>query len=355
MDLLALFKLYSKNRSISNLKLMIQEKVKLSGQLFFDFSQLVTDFFNLKISQGVTYKKPSSPQTSPGKTQPRPNCNRMILNDLNKLQDCVDKRDFKRSPLLLKELRHNATNLVNQIELIQKESAKIKEETSSLVAEELAKAKEEARERMKVAQQENKVLRSRNSGLNKEALDIKLMYETSQNKLNYVSKALDCLLVGEDVNVDLDQNNNDNVDEDLIKIVKALNVFRSNLKSSKRKTQGQNRINLIISSGKKYYVHSNKNNNIFVPEMEKIIGKKVVSLKIPHVVGTGFKEYLPEKNYIDCPDLGWPEVEFQVVTKEHENHLGQGCANTNGSGQRRLGDGGPMFPPHVVGPRICTA
>merc|ERR1719342_102058 len=158
-------------------------------------------------------------------------------------------RDFKRSPLLLKSLCNNATNLVNQIELIQKESAKIKEE-ASLVAEELAKAKEEARERMKVAQQENKVLRSRNSGLNEEALDIKLKYETSQNKLNYVSKALDCLLVGEDVNVDLnDQNNNNDVDDDLVKMVQALSLLRSNFKSSKRKSQGQNRINLVTAMG----------------------------------------------------------------------------------------------------------
>jgi len=356
LDLYSLFKLFSKNRSVQNLKTLIMEKVKLSGQLFFDFTQLVTDFFNLKLSQGVTYKKQSSPQTSPPRAMtPKANGNNLILASLNKLQDCMDKREYKKSPLLLKELCNNVNNLVKQMEVIQNDSANMKEEVAS-IAEELAKAKEEARERMKIAQQENKVLRSRNSGLNEETVDLKMKYEMSQNKLNYVTKALDCLLVGEDVNVYLnDQNNNNDVDDDLVKMVQALSLLRSNFKSSKRKTQGQNRINLVTAMGKKYYVHSNKNNNIFVPELEKIIGKKVVSLKISHVVGSGCKEYFPVKNYIDCPDLGWPEVEFQVVTKEHEYHLGQGCANTNGSGQRRLGDGGPMFPPHVVGPRICTA
>merc|ERR1711874_756967 len=71
----------------------------------------------------------------------------------------------------------------------------------------------------------------------------------------------------------------------------------------------------VTAMGKKYYVHSNKNNNIFVPELEKIIGKKVVSLKISHVVGSGCKEYFPVKNYIDCPDLGWPEMNFRSLRK----------------------------------------
>ena len=49
--------------------------------------------------------------------------------------------------------------------------------------------------------------------------------------------------------------------------------------------------------------------------------------------------------FADSPALGWVSgTEYTVVAGA--GHLGQGCTNTQG---RRLG---PMFPPHVTGPRI---
>ena len=52
--------------------------------------------------------------------------------------------------------------------------------------------------------------------------------------------------------------------------------------------------------------------------------------------------------FADSPALGWVSgTEYTVVAGA--GHLGQGCTSTQARGQRRLG---PMFPPHVTGPRI---
>ena len=59
--------------------------------------------------------------------------------------------------------------------------------------------------------------------------------------------------------------------------------------------------------------------------------------------------------FADSPVLGWVSgTEYTVVAGA--GHLGQGCTSSStqargqGAGQRRLG---PMFPPHVTGPRIA--
>lgn len=218
-----------------------------------------------------------------------------------------------------------------------------------MLSEELTLARDEAREKMKFAQQENKVLRSRNSGLNEEAADVRAKLDDAHNKLNYVYKALDCLIAGDDINVDLDGNNN--VDEDVARVVKALGILKSCFQSGKRKGQGGHvKVNLVTDEGKKLYIHSNKNNNIFVPDLEKLIGKTVSCLRVSHVMTGGHKDYLPENGYIDSPVLGWSDREYQVVTMTVSPALGQGCAPGQRGGHRT----GPMFPPHVVGPRICT-
>ena len=98
-------------------------------------------------------------------------------------------------------------------------------------------------------------------------------------------------------------------------------------------------------------VTTNRNNNIFAPDLEKLVGKRVEALTISQLLDSSKIKELPVvNNYIDSPPLGWSSRYYDVVTVETGNHLGQGCNNP--SGQRRLD--GPMFPPFIQGPRIRT-
>merc|ERR1712112_101403 len=140
----------------------------------------------------------------------------------------------------------------------------------------------------------------------------------SQSILDYVCKALDCLVVGDDINFVKDDDNN-NVDDDVSKINKALSLLRKSCQS-KRGNQGQTRVNLTTTEGRKFYIHSNKHNNIHVPEVEKLIGKKVQALRIPQIVGGGYKDYHPENGYIACPPTGWSNEEYEVITTSPPVH-----------------------------------
>ena len=76
---------------------------------------------------------------------------------------------------------------------------------------------------------------------------------------------------------------------------------RSN-RSSKRggggSSTGRTKVNLVTEEGKKLYIHSNRNNNIFVPDLEKLVGTPVVGLRVAQVVGEGVQEFPVRNGYI---------------------------------------------------------
>ena len=180
--------------------------------------------------------------------------------------------------------------------------------------------------------------------------------DATQSRLDVLCKILDSIAVGDDVSMELDTNNNPNADLDLV--FRALQSLKeSNIKSRNDRTRGpgQRKVN-VTADGRKFFIMTNRNNNIFAPDLEKLVGKKVEALAISQLLDNSQTREFPVVNgYIESPNLGWSDRYYDVVTVDPQNHLGQGCNNT--SGQRRLdvrGADGPIFPPHVAGPRICT-
>lgn len=318
LDLFALFKTYSREQSVSALRDKLRDQVNLSGQLFTEFSQLLTDFFNLNLTSIRTRKQTSpssSPSTSPQKKLKAPP--NLILADLNKLQELILKKDFKNSSSIIREVQAKVTRISNETDEKNHEISKLKTDKSQLIKD-LSSAKDEAKERMKIAQQENKILRSRNSGLNDEAIDARIKLAQAQTKLDFVCKTLESLAVGEDVQFDHDINNNEDanvIQKDLEGFMRSVINLKSMYQGQGRgkHSQGHSRVNLITTEGKRMFVHTNRNNNIFVPELEKMIGKAVMGLRVPNLLGSGHTEFLARNGYIDSPQLGWISRDYEVI------------------------------------------
>ena len=69
-----------------------------------------------------------------------------------------------------------------------------------------------------------------------------------------------------------------------------------------------------------------------------------------------------KEGLINPPTNGWGDREYLVVAQDQDaevahSHLGQGCISTPGHSRRQDSDvrDGPMFPPHLGGPRILPS
>jgi hypothetical protein len=103
-------------------------------------------------------------------------------------------------------------------------------------------------------------------------------------------------------------------------------------------------------------VSINKENLVDLIEVEKLVGKKVSGIKVKK--GKGWIKLSEDQGFMYPPASGWGDQEYLVVTQDEEvgGHLGQGCISTPGHARRQESTVGvgPMFPPHLGGPRIST-
>ena len=310
LNLFSLFKVFSVNQNVAQFKTLLQEQVSLTGHLFGDFLQIVTEFFNIKLAERTSHKKkptispPSKTLASSSAVKP---VDRNVGNhsnvsmDIKRIQDLVAKKDLKTVPQIVNDVQNKVFEMNQSIEDIKQKLNAAKEEKEQ-VSGELKVVKEEYKNKMKHAQLENKLLRSRNSNLNDEAVESKSQYDLVQAKLDYVSKALDCLIVGEDFTQSMDTNNNVNLDE-MTSLFQALKKLKdlyspSNKRGGGDRSTGRTKVNLVTEEGNKLYIHSNRNNNIFVPDLEKLVGTPVVGLRVAQVVGEGDQEFPVRNGYI---------------------------------------------------------
>ena len=104
-------------------------------------------------------------------------------------------------------------------------------------------------------------------------------------------------------------------------------------------------------------VVTNQEKLISMETVEMVVGKKVTGIKYRQGKGKGWRNLKVEDGMVHPPAAGWGDREYVVVTQdEAPGYLGQGCVSTPGHSRRQEScEGvGPMFPPHVVGPRIST-
>ena len=317
VDLFALFKTYSREQSVSTLRDKLRDQVNLGGQLFTEFSQILTDFFNLNLTS-IRTRKPTSTSSSPSASPQKKvkTHQNSIQADLDRLQELISKKDSKNSSSVLKEVQGKVTRFFIETDEKNHEISTLKTDNLQLMKD-LNSAKDDAKERMKISQQENKILRSRNSGLNDEAIDAKIKLAQAQTKLDFVCKTLDSLAVGEDVQFDLDVNDNEDanvIQKDLDGFMRSVIDLKSMYQGQGRgkHSQGNSRVNLITSEGKRMFVHTNRNNNIYVPELEKMIDNAVMGLRVPNLLGSGHTEFPARNGYIDSPQLGWINRDYEV-------------------------------------------
>ena len=84
----------------------------------------------------------------------------------------------------------------------------------------------------------------------------------------------------------------------------------------------------------------------------------IVEVKFKQGKGKGSRNLKVEDGMIYPPPCGWGDEEYMILCQDDESpgHLGQGCISTPGHARRQEScvREGPMFPPHLGGPRIIT-
>ena len=331
LDLFTVYKDYSMNPTLNGLKTLVQDKLNLSGSLYFEFSQILMDFFDKKMSSSHL-KRPRKPSSlaSSSSTSSKDSKIQKLLKDWTRISESINKKDLKKASQLSKDFSSKLSAVVDD-SLDHKSQVKTLQESNSKLEAELRSAKDEARDRMKLSQQENKVLRSRNSGLNDEVIDTKAKLERTESRLSYIVKVLDTIAVGDDISQELDINNND-ANEDLTKVLRVLHSLKSANQCNNRgkRGPGARKVNLVTEEGRSLFTITNKHDNIYAPDLEKHVGKRVVSIKLPHLLDNKFREFVVVNGYINCPPLGWSDRLYHVVTEDLKTHLGQGCTSTPG-------------------------
>ena len=151
------------------------------------------------------------------------------------------------------------------------------------------------------------------------------------------------------------------------KILQAIRSLLIENKDLKEKGKNIKKVRFVTSETTKSNGHSNnfvlntnKDGEITSELLEKEVRRKVVGIKFRQGRGKGWRFLKAEEGLINPPACGWSEREYLVITQDDEEvshgHLGQGCISTPGHSRRQDSNvkEGPMFPPHLGGPRIST-
>jgi len=248
--------------------------------------------------------------------------------------------------------------------LLDEKANKLMLEKSKLVTE-VKLNKEELHEKMRLANIENKMLRAKNTCLQDQLSKIKEEEEVSNTKADKISEFVS--MMSESM-----REGSPGVDHLLVyseadncEVRKMKEVFGKilvNKGSNGKRPNDKNKIvKLVSSEGSKdtiSIVLNSKEKKVDVSIVEEKVGKKILGIKFRQSKGKGWRYLKVEDGYIDAPASGWGDREYVLVIEEGENfsHLGQGCISTPGHARRQESNvrEGPMFPPHLGGPRIST-
>ena len=156
-------------------------------------------------------------------------------------------------------------------------------------------------------------------------------------------------------------------DYEVKKIQQAVRNLLMENKNLKEKGNDVKKVRFVTSETANSNGHSNyfvlninKDGEIISDLLEKEVGRKVIGIKFRQGRGKGWRFLKVEEGLINPPACGWSERDYLVITQDDEEvshgHLGQGCISTPGHSRRQDSNvkEGPMFPPHLGGPRIST-
>jgi len=369
LDINNICKAYSENSSSVGFKNFVKTSVSISGNLLDDFAGVFLQFFkskmdeqNLKSSRHTKqFVKPSAELGIKMNAKGDSN-NAKVEVQVEKLNKLLAKNDMKGIKHVVNDISPRMKKLVGQNEDLEEKvndliNAKNKLET------EVKLTKEDCHEKIRTANQENKVLRARNTSLQEDLRTGKAEEEEakarSDNFATFVTKLGEAVSKG-DLAVEqlLEPSTKRKDDKDVCNLKEALVALFSSKNVGK---SDKNMVKLITSeetASKVLVVPINKENLVELSEVEKVVGKKVCGIKYKQGKSKGWKNVKVEKGFIFPPATGWGDMEYLVITEDEgaPGHLGQGCVSTPGHARRQesIMREGPMFPPHLGGPRILT-
>ena len=300
LDLMGTLKSFRATSRVSTFRSIIQDKVNLSGNLFKEFSQLLIDFFMFKSKEGPDG---SERRISPPVTVKPVNMENNMAGLMRELQVSVDREDNNKSQSLIVEI-------IQRIEALPELNV-LEGETARLLAE-LSSCRESQQERMTTANQENKMLRARSSSLQislAEALERK---DATAWKFSVFCHTLDSFLKEEDL--PLPGHDGDEVTV----LVSGLQKIKQTISGRKDQLGGQ-AVNIVFNDGNTISVFTNRSNNICLREVEKQVGRRVVSVLAPH--GDEYREMKMTGGYVNCPASGWGNSVYWVKTEEHKGNF----------------------------------
>merc|ERR1719508_39472 len=300
-----------------------------------------------------------------------------IKDEGDKLQELLAKNDMKGVKKCVNEILNKLKKLESINDLLEKKNMDLTILNNKITAEN-KHVKEDDHEKIKAANKENKMLRARNTSLQDDVRQTKEDKEEVKTNLakivNFVDKFAEAVAHAntDDVETML-QSSLEEKDDDIGKLKKALRSLTKshkfddgNLKTKFDVTNGElssnknTMVKLAVSEGNSdvsnIIVSTNNEKLVSMEDVEMLVGRNVTGLKCRK--GKGWKNLKVEEGMAHPPATGWGDREYMVVTEDEGGsvHLGQGCVSTPGQEKRHENRGreGPMFPPHVKGPRITT-
>jgi len=307
LDINSICKAFSENSSSIGFKNFVKTSVSISGNLLDDFAGVFLQFFKSKMDEQNS--KSSRSQTK-SVLKPSTGTTRTMMNakgdfnevklevQVDKLTKLLAKNDVKGIKQVVNEVVPRVKKLVSQNEALEVKINDLKISKNKLETE-VKLNKEEYHEKIKTANQENKILRARNTTLQDELRTCKEEKTEARTKSAELANFVD--------------------------------------KFSKTVGKGDSSIGQLLE------LSACEKDDVNVRKLKEAL-RAILA----------FKKTV--KNPI-APSLRG-DGEDLVATHDEEvgGHLGQGCISTPGHA-RRQGNAvglGPMFPPHLGGPRIAT-
>jgi len=361
-------KAFSENSTSAGFKSFVKISVNIDGNLLDAFTNVFLDFFKSKMEEHTARNARRGQLLCSMKTDTRKGSKGKVAKDvsMDKVAKLLAKNEVKAIKNLVNDMNTETKTLAMKNSALEDEVSKLVIEKNKL-ATEVKLNKEDLHAKVIMANQENKVLRSTNTSLQEQLSRTKEEKNQESTKiekiLNFVCMVDEAVKEGSADVEELVGSRSDAEDTEVKKIQEAIRSLLMDNDGPKGKFM--NTVKLVIpeatsSQGisKDFVLTSNKDGMINRDLLEKEAGKKVLGLKFKQGKGKGWRFLKVEEGQINPPACGWGEREYLVVTEDDEGngHLGQGCISTPGHSKRQSSNVrvGPMFPPHLGGPRIST-
>ena len=386
LDVGSLCKAFTENSNSVGFRNFVKNSVSISGQLLNDFSGVFLEFFKSKIDQenNRSSRNISQVMQSDGHIKTladlgssmnvKGDSKKITLkDDSDKLKYLLGQNDLKGVKQLVNEISDKMKTLASSNEVLENKNMEILKLNYKITAENKL-IKDDFHEKTKAANQENKMLRARNTSLQDDIRKTKEDKEEVQTKIDKIVNFAEAVARADTDELEmllqspLGENNDEvgKMKHALGSLIKSQKFNVKHLKTKVDVTYGESRskktmVKLAVSednsdSVRNMMVSTNQEKLVNMNEVEIVVRRKVTGLKFRK--GKGWKNLKVEERMAHPPAAGWGDREYLVVIQDEGGpvHLGQGCVSTPGQERRQENTGreGPMFPPHVIGPRITT-